>query len=168
MRHFARVGLIALSLVMAPALATLPGSALAAPGGGGGSDDGGWSASGAEELQQAEQLIEGARYQEAIFLLEGVVSEDLDNADAFNWLGYATRQLGRFDEAVDYYQQALDIDPEHRGALEYLGEAYLAMDDLAAAEAMLVRLDDACWFSCDEFDQLEQAIAAYRAQRETN
>ena len=164
MRQLARLGLIGLSLAVAPTLTTAPGTVLAAGGGGGG-----WSAGTiADDLEEAGQLIERARYEEAIVILEGVVSDDPDNADAYNWLGYAHRQLGRYDEAVTHYERALAIDSDHRGALEYLGEAYLAMGDLAAAEAMLARLDSACWFGCDELDELEQAIAEYRAQREAD
>ena len=166
MRLLARLGLIGLSLAVAPTLTMAPGAALAAGGGGG---SGGWAAGTvAEGLEEASQLIETARYEDAISILEGVVADDPGNADAYNWLGYTHRQLGRYDEAMTYYEQALAIDSDHRGALEYLGEAYLAMGDLAAAEAMLERLDSACWFGCDELEQLEQAIEEYRAQVETN
>lgn len=153
MRQFAKAGLLGLCIALAPA------TAIAA---GGGSDD----ESG--ELQQAEQMIEEGRYERAIGVLEGVVAEDPDNADAYNWLGYAHRNIGEYEQAVEHYERALEIDPEHLGALEYLGEAYLAMDDLGGAEAMLARLDSACWFGCEEYDELEQAIAEYRAEQGSN
>jgi tetratricopeptide (TPR) repeat protein len=156
MRQFARAGLFGLCLALAPAAAMAAGS--------------GGSSSDREpgELDRAERMIEEGRYEPAVAVLEDVVAEDPDNADAYNWLGYAHRNLGEYDRAVDYYERALDIDPEHLGALEYLGETYLAMDDLGGAEAMLARLDSACWFGCEEYDELEEAIAQYRAEREGN
>jgi Flp pilus assembly protein TadD len=145
---------LALSPVSAPALAAGPPSS---PSGGG-----------SEEVERAEGLIREGQYRQAIVVLEDVVAEDGDNADAYNWLGYAYRNVGEYDRAVEHYQQALEIDPDHLGALEYLGETYLAMDDLGGAEAMLARLDAACWFGCEEYDELEAAIAQYRAEREGN
>jgi Flp pilus assembly protein TadD len=154
MRQFAKAGLLGLCIALAPATVIAAGS---------GSDD---EESG--ELQQAEQMIEEGRYERAIGVLEDVVAEDPDNADAYNWLGYAHRNIGEYDQAVEHYERALEIEPEHLGALEYLGEAYLAMDDLGGAEAMLARLDSACWFGCEEYDELEQAIAEYRAEQSSN
>jgi tetratricopeptide (TPR) repeat protein len=72
-----------------------------------------------------------------------------------------------FVEALDYYQKALQIDPEHRGANEYLGELYLQMDRLDLALERLKVLDDDCFFGCKEFDELEDAIEDYRAKNPT-
>lgn len=154
MRQFAKAGLLGLCIALTPAAAMAAGS--------GSSDDE------PGELQRAEQMIEEGRYERAITVLEDVVAEDPDNADAYNWLGYAHRNIGEYDQAVEHYERALEIEPEHLGALEYLGEAYLAMDDLGGAEAMLARLDSACWFGCEEYDELEQAIAEYRAEQSSN
>jgi hypothetical protein len=58
----------------------------------------------------------------------------------------------------------LALKPKHRGANEYLGELYLEMGDLAKAEERLEVLDGACWFGCDEYSDLKEAIAKYKAQ----
>ena len=47
-----------------------------------------------------------------------------DDADVFNLLGFALRKSGDYGKALTYYQKALDLDPEHKGAHEYLGELY--------------------------------------------
>ena len=70
------------------------------------------------------------------------------------------------DQALDAYQKALAIDPEHLGANEYLGELYLQTGDLAKAKERLETLDDVCIFGCDEFDDLKQAIKAYEASHQ--
>jgi tetratricopeptide (TPR) repeat protein len=112
----------------------------------------------------AKQLVEDGKYAEAIPLLETVVATDKQNADAFNYLGYSNRKLGNTDVALTHYQAALALDPKHRGANEYLGELYLLLGDLPKAEERLKVLDGACFFGCDEYTELKQAIAQYKAK----
>lgn len=112
----------------------------------------------------AKQMIEDGKYAEAIPLLKKVITGDDQHADAFNYLGYANRQLGNHVEALTHYQAALAIEPRHRGANEYLGELYLTLGELEKAEERLEVLDDACFFGCDEYTELKEAIAAYKAK----
>ncbi len=74
------------------------------------------------------------------------------------------RQLKQYDSALECYQKALQIDSRHRGANEYLGELYLQIGQLDKAEERLEVLDKECFFGCEEFDDLEAAIADYRKQ----
>jgi tetratricopeptide (TPR) repeat protein len=80
-------------------------------------------------------------------------------------MGYATRAGGNPNGSLQYYQQALAIDPKHIGANEYLGEAYLMLDRPAEADQMLARLDSLCVFGCTEYRQLKAAIASYKQGR---
>ena len=57
------------------------------------------------------------------------------------------------------------MDPSHKDAHEYIGELYLRMDDLANAEKHLKRLDQLCFFGCEQFDELKAAIAAYKKKK---
>ncbi len=111
----------------------------------------------------AVQAIKVQRFARAITLLEGVVARDGSNADAYNWLAYATRRNGDAARAVTLYEQALALDPKHRGAHEYIGEAYLVLGDLAKAKAHLARLDALCFFACEEYRDLKRAIERYEA-----
>lgn len=112
---------------------------------------------------QAKQAVQGGRFEAAIPLLNKTVEAQPKNADAWNYLGYASARLGRTDDAQGFYAKALAIDPGHKGANEYLGELHLKLGDLAGAEARLAVLDKECFFGCAEFDALEKAIAAYKA-----
>ena len=94
--------------------------------------------------------------------LNAVVSRDSQNADAFNYLGYALSHLEKYDESKAAYDKALALKPEHRGANEYLGELYLKLGNLPAAEERLKVLDSACFFGCQEYDDLKEAIAKYK------
>ena len=88
-----------------------------------------------------------------------------DDADLHNELGYAYRHLRQMERAFVHYQRALALDPRHRGAHEYIGEAYLMVDDLAGAEKHLAALRGICLLRCDELEDLEKAIGGYRSAK---
>ena len=115
-------------------------------------------------LKPSHELIEDEKYQQAITELDKALRDDPDNADLLNLMAYSQRKLKHFDIAMDYYQKALRIDPQHRGANEYLGELYLQLGQSDKAEERLEVLDKECFFGCDEFDELETVIAEYRKQ----
>lgn len=108
-------------------------------------------------------LVQQEDYAAAIEEFDAALAEDPEDADTLNYLGYAHRKLGNYEQAEAYYLRALEQEPEHRGANEYLGELYLETDRLALAEERLAVLDDACFFGCEEYDELEEAIEAYKA-----
>ena len=110
------------------------------------------------EMRGVESKIDAKQYQSAINELEIMVEKNDDNADAFNLLGFSNRKLQRYDVAEEYYLQALKIDPKHKGAMEYLGELYVETGRMEQANQMLVRLDETCFLSCDEYKMLKEYI----------
>lgn len=152
-------GLLAILL----AFGVSAGAALAA--GGGGSQSNSASKPKNNDLTRAASLVEAGNYDQAIPLLEKVLATDPQSADAYNYMGYSHRKLGRIEQAEGFYRKALAIDPEHLGANEYLGELYLETGHLAKAEERLDVLDGACFFGCDEYYELRDAIAAYKAKQ---
>ena len=115
-------------------------------------------------LTPFKKLIDDEKYDMAISELEKELVKSPDDADLLNLLAYSQRKLMRFDEALVNYQKALEIEPKHRGANEYLGELYLQLGQLDKALERLKVLDKACFFGCEEFDELEEAIETYRSQ----
>src|ERR1051325_35684 len=89
---------------------------------------------------------------------------DTRNADIQNDLGYAYRKTGRMDLAFKHYERALQLNPRHRGAHEYAGEAYLLVDDLPKAEEHLRALEAICLLPCEEYDDLKKAVTEYRSR----
>ena len=87
------------------------------------------------------------------------------NADYHNLYAYSMRKGGNADMALvfSHYDEALRIDPKHRGAHEYSGEAYLAVNDLPKAKVHLAALDKLCFFGCEEYTDLKKAVAEYEA-----
>ncbi|MBT6118803.1 MAG: tetratricopeptide repeat protein [Rhodospirillaceae bacterium] len=117
------------------------------------------------EYKRAVEEIKRGAYGAAIPILEGIVARDPADADALNQLGFSHRKLGEFPVAFDYYQQALAVDPDHKGANEYLGELYLEMGDLGSAERQLAKLDDLCGvLGCEEKTELDGRIETFKAE----
>jgi tetratricopeptide (TPR) repeat protein len=160
-----RFGVLAVA-ALAVSLAMGPGLALGDGGGGGGGDE--EKRAGVPEDRDyaaGVRAIKAGNYAAGIASLNLVVARDDRNADALNWLAYATRKAGDPAKSIPLYERALAIDPKHRGAHEYIGEAYLALDDVAKARQHLARLDSLCFFSCEEYRDLKKAILEYEAKR---
>jgi tetratricopeptide (TPR) repeat protein len=60
--------------------------------------------------------------------------------EAWNYLGYASRHLGRYDDALSAYNKALEINPKFSNAIEYRGEAYLGLNKVEDAKASYMTL----------------------------
>lgn len=106
--------------------------------------------------------VHAGDYQRALASLQMVVQADPGNADAWNYIGFSERNLRHYNESLDAYRKALAINPEHRGANEYLGELYLKTGDLDKARGQLARLQSLCPGGCPEYDDLNEAVGAYR------
>ncbi|TQV73350.1 tetratricopeptide repeat protein [Denitrobaculum tricleocarpae] len=117
-----------------------------------------------KELAKAIKLIGLGSYASAIPLLEKAIAANPRNPDAFSLMGFSHRKLGRRNRALDYYLKALELEPEHLGANEYLGELYLETSDLARAQERLQVLEQACGTKCDEYLELKAAIADFAGE----
>lgn len=114
--------------------------------------------------KSAEALIKEGKYEEAITALNALVKPD--DADVLNLLGYAHRKIGKVDEGIAFYTKALAANPQHRGAHEYLGEAYLVKNNLKSAEEIHIKLTEICgFFGCEEANELSEAIEAYKKKQ---
>ena len=96
---------------------------------------------------------------------EGVQTSP-NNADYHNLIAYSLRKGPNPDMSLvfKHYNEALRLDPKHRGANEYLGEAYLMVGNLPKAREHLAQLDKLCFFGCSEYSDLKKAIAAHEAK----
>ena len=92
----------------------------------------------------------------------GALKRFPESANLHNDLGYTFRKLDRLEQAFAHYKRALVIDPRHRSAHEYIGEAYLIVDDVAGAQQHLEALRAICTLPCEEMRDLQAAIEAHR------
>jgi Flp pilus assembly protein TadD len=112
-----------------------------------------------------KRAVEKKDWAEAARLFKRAEMRHPDHADLQNILGYSYRNLKQYDLAFQHYKRAIEIDPRHRGAHEYIGETYLMTGDLAGAEKHRAALKQICLLPCGELKDLERSIAEYRARK---
>ena len=95
------------------------------------------------------------RYEKAQKLLLKSNSKKPNQADTLNYLGFTTRKLGDYENGEKYYLQGLEIEPNHVGINEYLGELYVATNRLNLAKERLKILENC---NCKEYTQLKEVI----------
>ncbi len=122
----------------------------------------GWNFPSIEEgrlaYAEAVGLINQERFAEGLDALARAQAAVGPHPDVLNYMGFANRKLGRFEEALAYYGEALALDPNHLGANEYLGELYLQMGDVGRARRQLARLDELCVYGCAQREELARWI----------
>lgn len=116
-------------------------------------------------MVQGKQAIENKEFPKAIEALKKALDIDKNNPDIHNYLGYAYRNAGDFNNAFKHYEQALALAPGHKAAHEYIGEAYLIKNDLAKAEEHLNKLRGLCVTGCAEMSLLKEKIDAYKKKK---
>ncbi|KPF67253.1 hypothetical protein IP84_13260 [beta proteobacterium AAP99] len=114
------------------------------------------------DLSPVRVLIKQGDYKGAIARLNKMAEADSKNADIYNLLGYSHRKSGNLQAAFANYKTALDLNPKHLGAHEYIGEAYLMNKQPEQAEKHLATLAALCGKGCEEYQDLDKAIKAYR------
>jgi Flp pilus assembly protein TadD len=114
------------------------------------------------DFKAGKKALGAEDWNGAIAAFEAAALRDPQNADIQNYIGYAYRRLRRLEPAIGHYQQALTLNPRHRGAHEHLGEAYLMLGEPAKAEQLLTALENLCLIPCEEYEDLKRAVAAYR------
>lgn len=116
-------------------------------------------------VANAQALIANKDWDQTLKLLGKALADKPDSADYHNLYAFSLRHSANpdMDKVFHHYGEALRIDPKHRGAHEYLGEAYLQVGNLAKAKEQLAMLDQLCFFPCEEFSDLKEAVARYEA-----
>lgn len=114
-------------------------------------------------LQRAAEASARADWPGAAAILRQGLAADPGKAEYHNRYAYALRKGANPDMRLvfKHYDEALKLDPKHRGAHEYIGEAYLMVGNLAKAREHLKALDKLCFLPCVEYSELKKAIAEY-------
>ena len=131
------------------------------------SDDSSSSMSAGEQViklyEKAYELVYYKKFDKSIKLLEKMAKrKDLGDkkADVYNLLGFSYRKHSEpnLDKAFDAYKTALEANPEHLGAHEYLGELYITLGNMAKANEMLLNLENIAGTKTMEYTKLKKAI----------
>ena len=112
---------------------------------------------------EGRKALEKQDWARAIEFLGKAAQANNRDADTFNGLGYAYRMSGNLDAAFKNYNEALRLNPKHRAAHEYIGEAYLNANEVKKAEEHLAALQLLCApIPCEEVKDLKRAIDIYK------
>ena len=111
-----------------------------------------------QKYTEAESAVMAKNYSLAVRLFTEFLASDNSNANAWNYLAYSHRKLGKLQQAEQEYKKALILNPGHLGAHEYLGELYVETGRLPLARQLLDRLRTLCSQDCEEYEALEMAI----------
>ena len=112
----------------------------------------------APDLTSVRAKIKAKDYRGALAELAPML-ETHQHADVYNLMGFSLRKTGDYKQAYTFYQKALDFDPEHKGAHEYLGELYVETGQIERAREQLAVLQKLCPSGCEELGDLQEAIA---------
>ena len=130
-------------------------------------DPGGPSSSATERKDPVMEKVAAATSRKDWAGAQGVLKEalsaDPNNANYHNLYAYSIRKGTNPDMNLvfKHYNEALRIDPKHKQAHEYIGEAYLMVGNVAKAREHLGQLDKLCFFSCAEYADLKKSISEY-------
>jgi tetratricopeptide (TPR) repeat protein len=113
----------------------------------------------APDLTSVRAKIKAKDFKAAMAELTPML-ETHQHADVYNLMGFSLRKTGDTKQAYTFYRKALEFDPEHKGALEYLGELYVEIGQVDKARENVALLKKLCPTGCEELADLEQAIAA--------
>ena len=116
----------------------------------------------APDLTSVRAKLEAKNYAAALTELRDL-AEDVQQADVYNLLGFALRKTGDFKTSLTYYTKALELQPDHKGAREYLGELYVETGNMEKAKEQLAALAKLCPGGCEEREDLQKAINAKSA-----
>ena len=112
----------------------------------------------APDLSSVRAKIKAKDYKAAIAELTPMLAT-YQHADVYNLMGFSLRKTGDYKQAYTFYRKALDFDPEHKGALEYLGELYVETGQVDKAKENVALLKKLCPGGCEELADLEKAVA---------
>jgi cytochrome c-type biogenesis protein CcmH/NrfG len=151
--------------ILAACLSVLALPTWSAGGGGGGGAGGGEAAEADPDYVAGLAAASANDWPQVITRMRAVTQRDPNSANAWNELGHAYRKIGDMDNSFKHYERALQINPRHKGAHEYLGEAYLQIGKLEMAEQELKALDKICFITCEEYRDLKAQIERYKRER---
>ena len=170
--------ILAAAISGAPQLAAAMGAG--SPGNTGGSSQGGSSQKPSDKSgkkkkndksSSAKDFIDGYHaaysliydkddYQGGITALRAL--EHDNNADVATLLGYASRKLGRYDNAKYWYDKALAADPKHALTWSYYGMWHAEQGNLLKAKDDLEQVRLICGTACKEYVALKEVIDGTR------
>jgi tetratricopeptide (TPR) repeat protein len=117
-----------------------------------------------KQKKSEQQFLNGYRHAHALIYQQGEFAAGIaalralghdDHADVANLIGYASRKLGRYDDAKDWYEKALAADPKHARTWSYYGMWHAEQGNLLKAQDYLEKVRSICGTDCREYVELK-------------
>jgi tetratricopeptide (TPR) repeat protein len=110
-----------------------------------------------EDYLNARALILGGQYQAGIAAMHALGHDD--NPEVANYIGFASRKLGRYDDAKHWYEKALEADPNHARTWSYYGMWHAEQGNRLMAQDFLEKVRLICGnTACEDYTKLEGVI----------
>jgi tetratricopeptide (TPR) repeat protein len=106
-------------------------------------------------------IYEQGEYEAAITVLRALDHDD--NADVANLIGYASRKLGRYDDAKVWYERSLAASPNHAVTWSYYGMWQAEQGNLLKAKDDLEKVRLICGTTCEPYKMLKDVIDGTKA-----
>src|SRR2546428_14002146 len=123
-----------------------------------------------QDKNSEQEFIDGYRAARAL-ALDGTYAEAIvaftalghdESAEVANYIGYANRKLGNYEQAKVWYEKALAIDPNHVRTWQYYGMWHVEQGNMLKAQDFLERIRSICGStSCREYADLKAAIEGH-------
>ena len=105
----------------------------------------------------ARALILAGQYEAGIAAMHALGHDD--HPDVANYIGYADRKLGKYDDSKFWYEKALAADPNHVRTWSYYGMWQMEQGNRLKAEDFLAKVKLICGNTdCIEYKQLKEVI----------
>jgi len=110
-----------------------------------------------EQYQNARALIMSGHYEDGIAAMRAIGYDD--NPEIANFIGYASRKLGRYEDSKYWYEKALAADPNHVRTWSYYGMWHAEQGNKLKAEEYLEKVHLICGnTTCEEYVKLKGVI----------
>ena len=109
------------------------------------------------EYRAGRELILAGHYREGISAMHAIGHDE--HPDVANYIGYAYRKLGDYDNSKLWYEKALAADPNHVRTWSYYGMWQMEQGNRLKALEDLQKVQLICGnTSCEEYRQLKDVI----------
>jgi tetratricopeptide (TPR) repeat protein len=110
------------------------------------------------EYRTARNIILAGDYKTGIAAMHALGHDE--HPDVANYIGYANRKLGNYDQSKVWYEKALAADPQHVRTWSYYGMWHMEQGNRLLAQDYLTKVNSLCGnTTCKEFIELKAVIA---------
>jgi tetratricopeptide (TPR) repeat protein len=109
------------------------------------------------DYRAARQTILAGNYQAGIAAMHALGHDE--HPDVANYIGYANRKMGNYEQSKVWYEAALKADPNHTRTWSYYGMWQMEQGNRLKAEDFLEKVNVLCGTTaCEEYRQLKAVI----------